>query len=343
MAKLIRKVPMDHSDEEWEEKDMYIPFDDEFWGSRILINNNQCDEENVYMLVNEIRQAQELPQFSIEAWKTGETNILTGNSLYLTLKNVLPSSEWSDDLLQDVSRSQAIVNRCQWGINDLFCRILDHDETVTSAYKCIRFRVFRPLETISLGDIDVHTLYRSVSSIYTNGYLYGLDDPNNISPHCYAQPIEMPMLEYFDCIYNHGLVISFRQKQKEIIKKGYANWDEIVFVSGKITNNGTMDDLLKTLLKDQSEKIDLSQKGFQLTKYPVYSETTKNSLLVCRVTVTKKIPPTFNTKESNARINLMIESHETTKETNIFENHDLEMICPLYVLYTNHNVQSENA
>merc|ERR1712183_373275 len=97
-------------------------------------------------------------------------NILTGNALYLTLKDMLPCSELSDDLLQDICRSQAIVNHCEWGINDLFRRILDFDETITMTYKFMRFRVFRPSLTISLGDIDVHILYRSVSSLYTNGY-----------------------------------------------------------------------------------------------------------------------------------------------------------------------------
>ena len=337
---------MDHSEEEWEGKDIYITLDDEFWSSNTLVKNNQCDEENVYRLVNEIRQEQNLPQFSIEAWKTGETNILTGNALYLTLKDVLPSSEWSDDLLQDICRSQAIINRCQWGINDLFRRILDFDETVTTTYKFMRFRVFRPSLTISLGDIDVHTWYRSVSSFYTNGYLYGLNDPNNISPHCYAEPIEMPNLECFDYIYNHWQATAFGQKQKEITKKGDADWEEILFLSSEkiySMTNKIIDELLNAMSKDQSEKINLSEKGFQLTKYPVYSETTENSLLVCRVTLTKKIPPTSNTKESNAEKFLMIESHDTKKETDFLTTHNLEMICPLYVLHTNHYVQSENA
>ena len=95
---------------------------------------------------------------------------------------------------------------------------MNFDETVTTTYKFMRFRVFKPSLTISLGDIDVHTMYISMSSFYTNGYFNGLNDPNNISPHCYAQPIEMPMLEYFDCVYNHRQVTSFRQKQKEITK-----------------------------------------------------------------------------------------------------------------------------
>ena len=334
---------MDHSEEEWEGKDIYITLDDEFWNSNTLVKNNQCDEENVYRLVNEIRQEQNLPQFSIEAWKTGETNILTGNALYLTLKDMLPSPEWSDDLLQDVSKRQAIVNRCQWGINDLFFRILDFDETVTTTYKYLRFRVFRPSLTISLGDIDVHTFYRSVSNLYTNGYFCGLNDPYNISPHGYAQPFEMPTLEYFDCIYNHGQATSFRQKQKELIKKGGPSWEEILFVSGEnlqSMKNNMVDKLLKDMSKDQSEKINLSEKGFQLTRYPVYSETTENCLLVCRVILTQKIPLT---EESNAAKFLMIESHVTTNETNVLKTYDLETICPLYVLHTNHKVQSENA
>ena len=336
---------MDHSEEEWEENDIYIPLDDEFWCSNTLATNNQCDEENVYRLVNEIRQEQNLPPFSIKAWKTGETNILTGKALYLILKDVLPSSEWSDDLLQDICRSQAIINRCQWGIHDIFCRILDFDETVTTTYKFMRFRVFRPSLTISLGDIDVHTLYRSVSSFYTNGYLYGLNDPNNISPYGYAQPIEMPNLDCFDYIYLYWQATAFGQKQKEITKKGDADWEEILFLSSEKAysiKNKMIDELLKAVSIDQSENINLSEKGFQLTKYPVYSETTDNSLLVCRVTLTKKIPPTSNTKEFNAEKFLMIEFHDTTKETNVLKTHDLETIWPLYVLHTNHKVQSEN-
>ena len=107
--------------------------------------------------------------------------------------------------------------------------------------------------------------------------------------------------------------------------------------------NKMIDELLKAVSKDQSENINLSEQGFQFTKYPVYSEATENSLFVCRVILKKKIPSTFNTKESDAEKFLMIESHDTTQETNVLQTHDLETICPLYVLHTSHKVQSENA
>ena len=138
----------------------------------------------------------------------------------------------------------------------------------------------------------------------------------------------------------------FRQKQTEIIEKGDKNWEEIRFVSGENLHsmkNKIIDELLNAMSKDQSENINMSEQGFRLTKYPVYPETTENALLVCRVTSTKKLPSTFNTKESNGEKFLMLESYDTTKEKNVLKTHYLETICPLYVLHTNHKVQSENA
>ena len=355
--KTALEIDAENPDEEDSEDEFYDTNnnDDESYQPTSQIDN---DDDQTYIetymnqlnhdLVNHLREAVNLlpikrPPKKSELSRINKISIFTGPRLFERLKQWFPKMQ--ENILEQISESQAVNENDEAALTDLFCRIIDEDESIVftdtngrKSYKFnfIRCRLFPPETESSVLDLEFDNLFRLANDDYIDRY--DLPDP--------------PDLSCIDYIYNSELAGQFENTRKYYEKKNILCNERRLFHG---THHDSINPIIDGNFKVCADPVDnvwedgrrrtkimMYGAGVYFSDYPTTSLHYGKSLLLCRVLTGKEVvgQNTTGTQQEKICNTLRVDIKDKSKDTSsIYVVKDIRQILPCYIIHMKQDPQ----